>query len=77
VKVEISLDGYLVGGDAPAGDLGAELRVRVLPVLLGSGRPAFDDVTAAELRLEEATLLDDGSVELLYRPKGFVGREPV
>ena len=65
----MSLDGYLVGEAAPAGDVGEELRVRVLPVLLGHGRQAFDDVAALGLSLESATLLEDGSVELRYRPK--------
>jgi dihydrofolate reductase len=77
VDLEISLDGYLVGDAAPAGEVGDELLVRVVPVLLGRGRPAFEDVAALELSLESATLLDDGRVELRYRPKGLVGREPV
>jgi len=77
VELEISLDGYLVGDVAPEGEVDDELRVRVLPILLGRGRPAFDDVAALELSLESATLLDDGSVELRYRRKGLLGREPV
>jgi hypothetical protein len=77
VEVEISLDGYLVGEAVPAGEVGTELCVRVVPVLLGGGRRAFDDVAALELALESAILRDDGSVELRYRPKGLVGREPV
>src|SRR3954451_16135115 len=71
-KVEMSADGY--GSAEPGGD---ELVVRIRPELQGGGDRPFDGVPPGAFELLSAEPLDDGSVELRYRPKGFDGRDPV
>jgi hypothetical protein len=71
-NVEMSLDGY---GASEAG--GEELVVRILPELSGGGDRALESLPPGDYTLVSVETLDDGSVELRYRPNGFDGREPV
>ena len=68
----MSADGY--GNAEPDGD---ELVVRIRPELRGGGDRPFDGMPPGAFELVSAAALDDGSVELRYRPNGFDSREPV
>lgn len=69
---------WLVGGAAAAGAfLGAglvdEIRLTVVPVLLGEGVALFGDAGGARLELLGSDAAPDGSVELRYRVAGDGG----
>ncbi len=56
-----------------------EFRIMVFPIVLGSGKRLFGDVSeAAVLALDEVTTVGDGIVILTYRPAHAVraGRDP-
>lgn len=43
-------------------------QLAVVPVILGKGKPLFEDVRQTNVKLEEARSFDNGLVMLLYRP---------
>ena len=50
-------------------DLFDEYRILVTPMVLGGGKTAFGEGRHFNLELVEATPLDTGSVQLVYRPR--------
>jgi dihydrofolate reductase len=62
----------MVGGAAVAKDLihlklADEIRVSIMPIILGDGKPFFDHIGQEQiLHLKEVTAYKNGMVELLY-----------